>query len=365
MIRSILFRCDGSHKIGFGHVIRCLALADELRENHGCNIIFAVLLDQKAIELIENHGYHVETTDYARNDFSYGEWLNNVVVNINARGVILDVRDDLPSETINDLRGKGVLIATIDDPTDRRLLADLAFYPPVPQVERMDWQGFTGQLYVGWEWVVLRREFAQTVRTRREKSRVPKASKNILVAMGGSDPQDMTLKAINALALLHEQFGVTIILGPGFTKRKALNESLDNFPHPYRILENISNMADIMAESDIAVASFGVTAYELAAMGVPAIYLCLSEDHVKSALFFQDSGMATCLGLVDHLIEEKIAASIKSALFEDIPHKNIHHQSKKIDGCGVARIAQLIASKLYKGGYLYEPQMGHSEFFCR
>jgi spore coat polysaccharide biosynthesis protein SpsF len=111
-----------------------LALADELRENHGCNIIFAVLLDQKAIELIENHGYPVETADRTRKDFSYGAWLNSVVVNINARGIILDVRDDLPSETINNLREKGILIATIDDPTDRRLLADFAFYPPVPQV---------------------------------------------------------------------------------------------------------------------------------------------------------------------------------------------------------------------------------------
>jgi spore coat polysaccharide biosynthesis predicted glycosyltransferase SpsG len=364
MIHSILFRCDGSHKIGFGHVIRCLALADELRENHGCNIIFAVLLDQKAIELIENHGYPVETADRTRKDFSYGAWLNSVVVNINARGIILDVRDDLPSEAINNLREKGILIATIDDPTDRRLLADFAFYPPVPQVERMDWQGFSGELCVGWEWVVLRREFSQTVRTRREMSCVSNAS-NILVTTGGSDPQSMTLKAIKALALLHEQFEVTIILGPGFAQRKDLNELLDNFPHPYRILENIPNTADIMAESDLAVASFGVTAYELAAMGVPAIHLCFSEDHVQSALFFQDSGMATCLGLADHLTEEKIAASIKSALFEEILRKDIHQQSKKIDGCGAARVAQLIASKLDKGGYLYEPRMGHSEFFCR
>ena len=56
---SILFRCDGSHEVGFGHIIRCLALADELKDNHGCDIMFAILRDNKAIELIESHGYQV------------------------------------------------------------------------------------------------------------------------------------------------------------------------------------------------------------------------------------------------------------------------------------------------------------------
>ena len=40
------------------------------------------------------------------------------------------------------------------------------------------------------------------------------------------------------------------------------------------------------ASADLAVASFGVTAYELAAVGVPAVYLCLTDDHAESAEAF-------------------------------------------------------------------------------
>lgn len=349
MIRSILFRCDGSHKIGFGHVIRCLALADELRENHGCNIIFAVLLDQKAIEMIENHGYPVETADRTRKDFSYGEWLNSVVANINARGIILDVRDDLPSETIKNLRGKGILIATIDDPTDRRLLADLAFYPPVPQVERMEWRGFTGQLFVGWEWVVLRREFSQKYRKFGIKinDSISSIIPNILVTMGGSDPRGMTLKAIEALNFLDKHFETTIVLGPGFTRRKELKDLIHSFNHPYKIYENTSNMAELMAGANLAVASFGVTAYELASMGVPAIHLCLTEDHAESASIFHEEMVAFCLGQIDEVTNDMLVKEIKRILTDNALRTNMSKRMQKlISGNGAYLITQKIITEI-------------------
>jgi spore coat polysaccharide biosynthesis protein SpsF len=321
-----------------------------------------VLHDQKALKLIKDNKYLVETADCDRNDFTYGEWLNSIAFNNNAKGIILDVRDDLPYEAIRRLREQGITIATIDDPTDRRLLVDLAFYPPVPQIERMDWKGFMGQLYVGWEWVILRQEFKRKLpylnikRKEIHQSQLPK----ILVTMGGSDPKGMTLKVAKSLALLDDQFEVTIILGPGFVNRRELDKFCNNYMHSCQILENISNMADVMAEVDLAVASFGVTAYELAAMHVPAIHICLSEDHVQSALIFQESGMAVCLGLAECLTEDKIADSIKRTLFEDVLHDNFCHWSEKLDGLGAARIAQLIMLKSDKGVYLHGPQMGCS-----
>ena len=71
-----------------------------------------------------------------------------IVKRAGATAVVLDVRDDLPRSVIRRLRKDGVLIATIDDPSDRRLDADLAFYPPIPQVQTMNWAGFTGKLFV-------------------------------------------------------------------------------------------------------------------------------------------------------------------------------------------------------------------------
>ena len=86
-------------------------------------------------------------------------------------------------------------------------------------------------------------------------------------------------------------------------------------------------MSDIMAEADLAVASFGVTAYELAAMGVPAIYLCLTEDHEQSALMFQDSGLGLSLGLADFATDDELIASVEIFMNnENIRLKTANHE---------------------------------------
>ena len=362
MKSTILFRCDGSHEIGFGHIVRCIALADELRDKHGSGVVFAVLYDNKAMEMILNHGYKVETANPREDQFDYGDWFNCIVKKNHPCALILDIRDDLPPNIVSNLRKKGILVVTIDDPTDRRLLADLAFYPPVPQVEKMDWHGFTGQRFIGWEWVILRREFSHNDENLYKRIKATKKTKihNILVTMGGSDPKGMTLKTMEALKVIDGQFEVAIILGPGFAHRDSLNEILGNFPHIYRICENVLNIGDIMAEADLAVASFGVTAYELAAMGVPSVYLSLTEDHLQSASVFQNDGMAFSLGLESEVIGDMIASSVQCLLNnKDLCQSMTKKALKKIDGLGATRIAQFVASSIIdRGGYPNESQMG-------
>ncbi|HNQ45472.1 MAG TPA: UDP-2,4-diacetamido-2,4,6-trideoxy-beta-L-altropyranose hydrolase [Syntrophorhabdus sp.] len=349
---TILFRCDGSHEIGFGHIVRCIALADELRDKHGSGVVFAVLYDNKAMEMILNHGYKVETANPREDQFDYGDWFNCIVKKNHPCALILDIRDDLPPNIVSNLRKKGILVVTIDDPTDRRLLADLAFYPPVPQVEKMDWQGFTGQRFIGWEWVILRREFSHNDENLYKRIKATKKTKihNILVTMGGSDPKGMTLKTMEALKVIDGQFEVTIILGPGFAHRDSLNEILGNFPHIHRIFENVLNIGDIMAEADLAVASFGVTAYELAAMGVPAIHLCLTQDHCKSSSVFQKNKIAFCMGQIDEVDVETLAQKVKYLVSHQKLRRNMIKRSQKLfSDNGTPLVAQKIIEEINFG----------------
>src|SRR5205085_2706094 len=109
--------------------------------------------------------------------------------------LVLDVRQGVTSSWIKSHRSSGAVVATIDDPSDYRLHADLAFYPPIAQVAEFDWRGFTGVRLVGPEWVVLRRAFADPPPPRPHREHA-----TVLVTMGGSDPAGMTLTALEAVA---------------------------------------------------------------------------------------------------------------------------------------------------------------------
>ncbi|MEZ4483749.1 MAG: hypothetical protein R2864_03860 [Syntrophotaleaceae bacterium] len=56
------------------------------------------------------------------------------------------------------------------------------------------------------------------------------------------------------------------------------------------------DMPGALAHADLAIAAFGVTAYELAALGIPAVLLGLTEDHARSAEALNQAGMACSLG---------------------------------------------------------------------
>jgi len=340
---NILVRCDGNLEIGLGHVVRCLALADELHEVHDCHISFAMRTGPLGIQMVEEKGYKVIISQENGQTFDYREWLNECARNVEAKALVLDVRDGLQRTVVDELRNKGILIVTIDDPEDKRLSADLAFYPPVPQVKRIDWTGFTGKLYVGWEWVILRREFinARHFVVQNSELKTQNSRLRILVTMGGSDPQAMTIKAVKALEMLEENFEAVVVLGAGFQHKEELDNLLSNSKHHFDVRENVQNMAELMSQSDLAIASFGVTAYELAAMGVPAIYLCLTEDHAESASAFVKEGMAVSLGVSGCVSVRTLADEVRY-LLKNISNRLRIPTIQKINGSGAEHIANLI-----------------------
>lgn len=351
---AILFRCDGSSKIGLGHVVRCLALADELHDSYGCHISFAMRKGPLGIQIVMEKGYKVIASEETRQAFDYGKWLNECVREADASAIVFDVRDRLSRSLVRELRNNGILIVTIDDPEDKRLEADLAFYPPVPQVKRMDWTGFTGKLYADWEWVILRSEFAEWQKKQDGISTsllTPHSSPfNILVTMGGSDPAGLTIMAVEALNQLTSDFQAQIVIGPGFKHRTSLHELLRKSHRHFEIIENVSDMAALMSKADMAVASFGVTAYELAAAGVPSIFLCLTEDHSESASAFVSAGIALNLGVHGQVLESVLSEAIRHLMDNEAIRRDMRKRAQQlVDGRGASRIAKLLKDRMTHG----------------
>jgi len=334
---KVLFRCDGDDQVGLGHVVRCLALADELREKHGCGVIFALASGEPGRALVREAGFPLLIPSAEEDEAS---WLNAVIARQGPDILVLDIRSDLQPEQVRSWRQGGVLVATIDDPSERRREADLAFYPPVPQVEQHNRNGFSGELHVGWEWVILRRAFVGAT------GAAANTSPRVLVTMGGSDPAGLTLQALQELDALEEPFDTVVVLGSAFTRDAELDRFLLKARRAYRVERNVRDMAALMRQVDLAVASFGVTAYELAAIGVPAVYLCLTEDHVVSASTFVEEGIAWCCGEFRECAQGQIAAAVHDLLQNPERRREMGQRAQAlVDGLGASRIAATLIDR--------------------
>jgi spore coat polysaccharide biosynthesis protein SpsF len=331
-----LIRCDGDADIGLGHVYRCLALADELRERQGVGVAFAVQRGAAAFDLVNRAGHALEG---APEGAAEEEWLEALAARTAPDLLVLDVRTALSPAAVQRLRARVPVVASIDDASDRRLACDHVFSPPVPQVRALDWTGFRGELHCGFEWLLLRSQFARARRAERDLE-----SPRVLVAMGGSDPAGLTLKAVESLDALDGDFQTHLLVGPAFAHADALASRLSASRRRFEVQRGAEDVAALMSRCDLAIASFGMTAYELAALGVPAILLCLTEDHARSASALADAGAAVSLGVHGSVSPAELGAAAASLLRDPGRRAAMSRAALGlIDGRGAERTAELLA----------------------
>jgi spore coat polysaccharide biosynthesis predicted glycosyltransferase SpsG len=334
---SVLFRCDASPEIGLGHLVRCVALADELHQNHGAAIAFAMRSSALGSEIVKRQGHVVFSARDDGANFDYEVWLLDCRRQTEAQALFVDVRDDLPRGALDALAAQGTTVAVLEDMSERRWAAHFAFYPPVPQVQAADWSGFKGRLCVGWEWVILRRQFAGSFPPR------DRSATRLLIAMGGSDPAGLTLKAVRAVDRLEGNFESEIILGSAFCHRESLQSILGKAQRRFTVREDVREMSSAMAKSNLAICSFGMTAYELAAMGVPTVYVSLTEDHEESASALVAAGMGVSVGVDDQETETRLSAAVERLLPDKDTRTQMSARARAlIDGRGAKRVAELL-----------------------
>lgn len=323
-----LIRCDGGAAYGYGHVKRMVMLARALRDSQGIGAVFALNGTEDACEPIRRAGFAV-TRDAS---------LETLLATHAPDLLLLDCRDGPSRDALAQLARP--LTAIIDDGSDRRLVADLAYYPPVPQAFALDWQASSCAPRIGWEWALLG---SAPAAPRRKTNGRPV----LLVTMGGSDPFGLTLKSARALARLDPGFRARFVVGPGMADRDAVARQIVKLNPNFETIEGAAGLATEFAAADLALAAFGVTAYELAAAGVPALYLCLNDDHALSASAFEAAGIGHALGIAADVTDEAIARNVAS-LLGDFPRLRQMRNAglMTVDGNGASRIAADLAQAL-------------------
>jgi spore coat polysaccharide biosynthesis protein SpsF len=343
--RTAFIRCDASPAIGLGHLVRCLALAESLRDEKSFGITFVTRPSDVATRLIsEGRHRHLVLTEPG----DTWQQLEEAICQHKPDVLVLDVRDGVDRSTVQALRERtGIPLVDIDDPEDKRLDCDLLFYPPVPQLARMDWTGLHGRRFDGWEWSLLRKEFHTAHEARLSAPLASRQPPTLLITMGGSDPAGITLKAAKALRHVRADFHAVFVLGAAFCHEEAFQQIMGDVSYSFELQRAVKDMAGLMLSSDAALACFSVTAYELATAGVPAVYLSLTEDHLESSQAFVEAGIGVSLGVHDQVTESAIAEAVTEILMDTSKRLSMTQTAlAKTDGLGARRIASQITQLL-------------------
>lgn len=337
---DVLIRCDGGGEVGLGHVKRCLALGLSLRRQD-LTVTFAGRFEASAQALIALA--KVPALAWPRKT-EEAHWLANVIKETRARALVLDIRTDLPRRALDDARAQGLFTLVIDDLSERKLGADIVTLPPTEDAQTANWEGFSGEALIGWRWTILS---APVTRATPDIQSLGNPPLKLLVTMGGADPLRLTERAASALKPHAALITPTFVIGPAFADPSGRAEMLCASWAGARVAVKPSVLDPFIQGADLALASYGVTAQELAAAGVPALYLCISDDHACAAEALAVSGAGQSLGrhdaVDDAALGEAVAALVKN------PARRAAMASagpNAIDGFGAERLAEKLGAFL-------------------
>jgi UDP-2,4-diacetamido-2,4,6-trideoxy-beta-L-altropyranose hydrolase len=195
------------------------------------------------------------------------------------------------------------------------------------------------RLLLGTRYALLRREFlaAPAERTIREPAR------KVLVTLGGSDPDNVTMKVVEALRQL-KAIEAVVVIGGSNPHSALLKATLGAGDSALRCVIDAPRMPELMAWADVAVAAAGSTVWELAFMGVPTVLVVTANNQAGIAEALHGEGVSLSLGFNPMLTAARIAAALRGLLADSSLRQEMSRKGRQlVDGLGVDRVLTSLA----------------------
>jgi UDP-2,4-diacetamido-2,4,6-trideoxy-beta-L-altropyranose hydrolase len=334
--RTLLVRCDASVAVGAGHAMRCLALAQACQDACG-RAVFAMAEATAAVE----ERLRLESMEVVRLKAEPGSTDDGqeTVALADEKGASWVVVDGyrFGADYQAALKSAGLKVLFIDD--DGRAghySADLVLNQNAHAAESLysDREPHT-RLLLGSRYVLLRREFEPWREWKRE---IPALGRKILITMGGSDPDNLTQRVVDAV-VPEGDFETTVVAGGSNPHLAKLRQLVSSSSRTVRLLENASNMPELMADADVAVAGAGTTSWEMCFLGLPALLIVLADNQQRVADELGKQGIMVDLGRGSDLARNTIAAQVRSLAGSREVRREMSQRGRAlVDGRGAERV---------------------------
>jgi UDP-2,4-diacetamido-2,4,6-trideoxy-beta-L-altropyranose hydrolase len=322
--------------MGTGHVMRCLALAQEWQDAGG-RALFAMAQSMPGVDakvLAENcRIVHVAAATGSREDVNT---TLEIARSCSADWIALDGYE-FDCEYQREIKSAGFKLLLLDDLAEEgRFVADIIVNQNAHATEEMyaKREAYTRCL-LGPGFALLRREF----RCRREP--MSRRGKNrVLIMMGGTDPENATGKVLDAVRSTGlKPLEIVVIVGPGAADAAIGDLSQDGCS--VRMVRNPASVIEYMEEADVAVSAAGTTVLEMCRLGVPMALVAVAENQLRGALELARRGVVVYLGHVQDVSQHEIATAVRELLGGRERREHMSQLGRTlVDGQGARRVVE-------------------------
>lgn len=344
--KYVLFRVDGSLALGYGHIYRCVTLAESLRKQ-GVSIEFVTktltnelknFLNQKNIPvhiISENVNVNIDWQNDRDKTLSIMHNLGKDYDWIIVDNYALDYRWEEFFVKMN----KKIMV--IDDLANKRHVCHIYLNQTFQIQEKIciNFVDETTTLLLGEKYTLLRPEFKNARpldRTMEEYNDL-----KIHVFFGSTDPYQYSYRFSKLILENFEKVSLKVITKHAADAKWSRLEK--DWLNKIIVHTTIDNMAENMKQCNIGFGAPGMATWERAVLGLTGIYLATHHNQVEILNHLHKQGFCHFMGLA-HSIDDKIFLN----QFDNILQNKIQLATmgtlawQKIDGLGLERVTKII-----------------------
>ena len=345
--KNIFFRVDSSFNIGFGHLNRCLILAEIFKKKKIKVHFICKNLKGNVTNEIKFRGYNLHLIKNIRNS-NYEDYINTrkILEKFETETCYLVIDNYHWDEKYEQkLRFLVEKIIVIDDLANRKHDCDLIIDQNLYSKFERRYDNLVPKnchKLLGPKYVLLRKEFL----TSKKKTQINSTNK-IFVSFGGQDVSNQTIRVLSAIKKSKLNYKkINFLVNKSNTNLIDLKKISKNMKG-VSISTDGKKLVKLIQNSDLCVGAGGSMTWERAYLGIPSIVSILSENQLEIT---NTMGKKKCIYNMGWSKNVKISDYQK--IFDQLKINELNSMSQRnkkvIDGKGVSRINKIIFSKLIK-----------------
>ena len=346
--RKVLIRTDSNEVVSSGHVMRCLSIADALRSFDIVSVFAVSSTDMN--EVIRARGYDCVNLGSDWSNLACDFPLIERLLESDDYSFVLIDTYSITNEYVSRISA----YCPVGYLGSKALISDsltliVNYSTAIDQDFYAQYYGNETTSLLGPQYAPLRKQFANVKRSFRENA------ESVLITSGNTGDGRFLASLFSFIRMCPELSSLhySVVCGRYFSQEQAECELLSGGELSIDLLSNVSDMADLMLNSDVSISACGTTVYELGACSVPTIGFCLVEEQVPSAKGLRESGSIMYAGesFVDPNACAESAVLALRQLAKSLDMRRCYGEKlhRISDGKGALRIAEAVSGLIVVG----------------